>query len=239
MNMKFVTPDLIDKRIVFASAKLENDGFVKVEKAENANFVLLGVNPDKESLKYDIPTFAGNIRADNVFDYTKNEGFALKNAYLTAEGAIALAVSQSEKSLVNARVFITGYGRIAKALQRYLEPYTRQIEICARSVDALTLAEATGAVPVAINTLSEHLEQDFIFNTVPHPLFNSQELSKIDSGTLLIDLASFPGGVDKHSARAKGIHLLEARGLPAKYSPQSAGTVVAEAVEEMLKEVFH
>ena len=236
--MKFLTPDLTDNRIRYAAARLEEDGFIRVEKRENADFILLGVNTDKGLLTNGLPVFAGNVRADNVFDYTKHESFALENAYITAESAVALAVCESERSLINASVLITGYGRIAKALQRYLSPLTRAITVCARSNHALTEAACKGAKAVPLSELRTQLEQDFIFNTVPHPLFNAEELSQLREGALLIDLASFPGGVDKHAARVNEIRLIEARGLPAKYSPKSAGAAVACAVEEMIKEVF-
>lgn len=237
--MKFATPDLSDKRIACAGARLEEDGFLRVENAENADFVLLGVNPEKEMLKQHLPVFAGNVRADNVFDYTRNENFALQNAYLTAESALALAVTESDGSLLHASVLITGYGRIGKALHELLQPYTHQITVCARSTNALTLAQCRGARAVPLSRLAANLEASYIFNTIPHPVFNAPEITAMRRDTLLIDLASFPGGADKHMAKAKGIRLIEARGLPAKYAPQAAGNTVAAAVEEMIKEVFH
>ena len=64
---------------------------------------LLGVNPKTDLSGYDMPVFAGNVKeGKNIYDYTKIESFATENAYLTAEGAISLAVQKSEKSLINA-----------------------------------------------------------------------------------------------------------------------------------------
>ncbi len=237
--MKFITPDATDQRIFYAAKKLEQDGFLRVERADNADFALLGVNPNKALLNDNLPIFAGNIRADNVFDYTQNEGFALQNAYITAESALALAISESDGSLINAEVLITGYGRIAKALQEYLSPLTKKITICARNRSALTLAACRGAHVIPLAQLAANLQKDYIFNTIPHPVFNAPEITAMQKDTLLMDLASFPGGVDRHMAKAKGIRLLEARGLPAKYAPLAAGNAVAAAVEEMIKEVFH
>ena len=240
--MKFITPDLTDNRIVYASKALEEKGLVKTENPDNADFVLLGVNPDKHFLQYSIPVFAGNISSEqaaiNIYDYTKNEGFALRNAYLTAEGALSLAISESEKSLINASVLITGYGRIGKALHRYLSPFTSNITVCARGIPARAEAESKGANTVSFDKLEDNSVYDFIFNTVPHPVFNAKELSSVRGDAMMIDLASFPGGIDKHIARVNSIKLLTARGLPSKYSPQNAGETVAQAVEEMIKEVF-
>ena len=52
----------------------------------------------------------------------------------------------------------------------------------------------------------------------------------------MIDLASFPGGVDKHYALSRKINLIEARGLPGKFSPETAGHIVAEAVDQVIRE---
>ncbi len=237
MKGKFYAPDLTDERINYAIKYLDKMGYIKVESPQNADFVVLGVNPDKKFLNYDKPIFAGNIRTDNTYDYTKNENFALKNAYLTAEGAIASACELSDKSLINACVLITGYGRIGKVLHRILSMYTNDITVCARNKNSRTLAEYNGAKTVDFNNLVENNSYSFIFNTVAHPVFNDRELSAINEDTLMLDLASFPGGVDKHIANLKKINFVVARGLPAKYSPDTAGKIVAQTINEMLEEV--
>lgn len=236
MKKKFYSPDLSDKRIYYASKYLEKTGYQQVENCQNADFVLLGVNPDKKYLSHDIPIYAGNVSADNVFDYTKSEGFAAENAYVTAESALATAITLSEKSLINSSVLLTGYGRISKALHRYLSAFTTDITVSARNPLQRASACLNNAKAIDFDSLKANGNYDFIFNTVPHPVFNEEELSQISPKTLLIDLASFPGGVDKHIAKSKNINLITARGLPAKYSPETAGKIVAETVNTMIME---
>ncbi|MBR3738183.1 MAG: dipicolinate synthase subunit A, partial [Eubacterium sp.] len=151
-------------------------------------------------------------------------------------GAISLAVQRSEKSLINAPILICGYGRIGKALHRYLEPFTKDITICARNADIRTLCESLGTKTISPAELDKCKGYSFIFNTVPHPVFNEKELKSMEKSTLLIDLASFPGGVDEHYAKALGINLIIARGLPGKYSPKSAGKTVAKTIINIIKE---
>ncbi len=236
MKKKFFSPDLSDKRIYYASKYLEKIGYIQVENCQNADFVLLGVNPDKKYLSYDIPIYSGNVSADNVFDYTKSEEFAAQNAYVTAESALAAAITMSEKSLINSSVLLTGYGRISKALHKYLSVFTSNITVCARNHLQRSAAHLNNAETIDFEELKSNGNYDFIFNTVPHPVFNEKELSQISSKTLLIDLASFPGGVEKHIAKSKNINLITARGLPAKYSPQTAGKIVAQTVNTMITE---
>ncbi len=238
MSKQFFTPDLSDKRITFASGYLQDMGYIQSKNAGSADFVLLGINPKGNMINQSIPCFAGNISANNVYDYTKNEVFALKNAALTAEGAIDIAISNSDISLINSKVLIAGYGRIGKALHRYLMPFTSNITVCARNDNALCMAEINGAKTIGFSDLKNNNGYSFIFNTVPHPVFNEAELAALKKEAVLIDLASFPGGVDVHFSKHMGINLIVARGLPAKCSPKSAGKVVAETVDIMVREVF-
>lgn len=225
---KFYSPDLSDKRLVYAADYLRNIGYEEVKSDKNADFLLLGINYDKKYLSSGVP----------VIDYKNDEAFQLKNAYLTAEAALALTIDESDSSLINASVLIAGYGRIGKALHRYLSAFTNDITVCARSERARAAALSNNAKTIDFNELKKNSNYDVIYNTVPHPVFNEQELSAVRQNALIIDLASFPGGVDKHIAKAKGINLIIARGLPAKYSPEAAGKVVAQTVDKMIKGVI-
>lgn len=238
MLKRFITPDSSDKRVIFAMHYLEEKGFEKVEKEENADFVLLGVNPSNLYLNYSLPVLAGNVSKNNVFDYTKSEEFALENAFLTAEGALSLAISESEISLINSRVLIIGYGRIGKALHRYLAAFSGDITVCARKAEALIFAQCICAKAISFNDLNNLEGFDFIFNTVPQPVLGGEELSTADKNTVIIELASFPGGIDKHIANHLNLRYIEAKGLPSKYSPESAGRIVGKAVEKMIREVI-
>lgn len=237
MSLKFITPDLSDKRIPYAAAYLEGCGLHHITKEENADFILLGVNPQKELLKATPPVFAGNVTGKHIYDYTKSEIFAVRNAFLTAEGAVSLAVSESDASLINANILITGYGRIAKALIMYLKPYTTHISVCVRNEVQEAYAHCSGCRVISYSALNCQ-DYDFIFNTVPHPVFNAEELYTVNPTALLMDLASFPGGIDRHTAKHLNLRFLTANGLPARYSPRTAGEITGETVFSMIKEVF-
>ena len=237
MSLKFMVPDLSDKRILYASNYLKTAGYETSEKIEQCQFILLGVNPKNIHRVNDsrLPVFAGNVSGESIYDYTKSETFAIDNAYLTAEGAVALATENSDQSLIHSSVLITGYGRIGKALQKYLSVYTRDITVCARNPHQRAVAQNNNCDVIDFNELNNCTQYDFIFNTVPHPVFNAKELSTVREDALLMDLASFPGGVDVHLTDFYGIHFLTARGLPSKYSPKSAGYIVGRTVDEMIQ----
>lgn len=231
----FYVPDLSDKRIYYAAEKLSDYGYTQTEKSEQADFLLLGVNPDKRYLIDGIPIFAGNISGNNIFDYTKEELFSAKNAYLTAEATVADMITNSPRSLINSKILIVGYGRIGKALLRYLSPFTSNITVCARSLVQRSNAAMCNARVIDFDSLTMPQQYDFLINTVPHPVINKFELAALNEECMIFDLASFPGGVDKHLASAHGNLLIQARGLPALYSPKSAGCIVAETVFNIIE----
>lgn len=233
---KFILPDTTDNRIIYASEYLQGKGFILVDKAEKADFTLLGVNPSDFNKYAFMPVYAGNVCSNNVFDYTKRDDFALENAYLSAEGAISLAISQSDKTLINSNVLILGYGKIARALHKYLYSFTPHITICARNKNQKTLAKYNLANVISFSSLKEKNDYDFVFNTVPHPVINKEELEALKDDVLMLDLASFPGGIDAHFSKALNKKLVVARGIPARYSPKSAGYIVGKAVEKMIIE---
>lgn len=228
----FYVASFDDKRVAYASDFLQEFGYKAVDNLSKADFVLTGVNPPSLDAYRDFHICAGNVSCDNVFDYTKNERFAAENAFYTAEAAVCIACQNSDLSLVNSNVLILGYGRIAKALHRFLTPYTSHITVCARNGVQRTTAEMNGALAVTLDELTQQNDFDFVFNTVPHPIINERELRSFKKDVLLVDLASFPGGIDVHFAESLGLNLIVARGLPAKYSPKSAGKTVAKAVIE-------
>ena len=58
--------------------------------------------------------------------------------------------------------------------------------------------------------------------------------SIIDKKTLIIDLASSPGGVDVSAAKKLSSRVLWASSLPGKYAPESAGELIGECIEGIM-----
>lgn len=234
---KFFIPYKDDKRMIYAGEYLSKHGLSETVDKSCADFVLLPVPVKKymlEGLENDLVFYgAGDYKG---YDYNKNEAFCQKNAYLTAEGAIALYKEKSEVALYNARVLIVGYGRIGKALHNVLNALGSKVTVCCRSDVNKAQAQATGAKCIGFSDLSEKTYYDAIFNTVPKVVFTKQELDVIDSDTVFMDLASFPGGVDSHYAKHRNLNIIDGRGLPGKYSVKTAGYLIGETVLRIIGE---
>jgi dipicolinate synthase subunit A len=75
-----------------------------------------------------------------------------------------------------------------------------------------------------------------IFNTVPNRIFVGDALDSIPRNCLFVDLASAPGGIDFATAEQRGLRAIWATALPGKYSPETAGVMIAETVETILSD---
>lgn len=170
-------------------------------------------------------------------DYYENECFTIKNAYLTAEGAIQLAMTALKGAIRFSKCAILGYGRIGKALGHMLKSFGADVTVFARKDEALVLASENGLRSINISSRPTSLSNgfDIIFNTVPERILSNEDLLSIPSKTVLIELASPPGGFDPDIATQCDVQFIDGRGIPGKYAPETAGRIVAETVFEYLK----
>ncbi len=171
-------------------------------------------------------------------DYYEDEAFALKNAYLTAEGALSYAMNAYDGDLKTARIGIIGYGRIGSALGELLRGLLcRNITVFARREEALVVACERGLSRSFISPDTVY-DLDLIFNTVPTRVISDKQILEMTSDTVLIELASMPGGFDSDIAEQSGVKVIKAQGIPGVYAPRTAGRILAETITELLtKEV--
>ncbi len=181
-------------------------------------------------------------RGITVNDYFLSEEFQIQNAYITAEAAISIAMNSLEKNLADARVAITGYGRISKHLVRLLKNFGSDVTVVARKPSDLAWGYSFGCSVIRIGDDEKYKKNiyeltrgyDVIYNTVPHWLFDRNFLRDADKSTFIIDLASAPGGVDISAAREFNANVRWATSLPGKYAPVSAGHLIASCVDAIL-----
>ena len=170
-------------------------------------------------------------------DYSAREEFAVRNAILTAEGAVEIALCRCEQSLYGSRCVILGYGRIGKALTDLLLAFGARVTVCARSPADLEWISRSGAASAKYSTLNSQLPFcEIIFNTVPSILLDAGRLAFLRPGCKVIDLASAPGGVDLIAANKLCINAESALSLPGKHSPVSAGEIILDTIENILTE---
>ena len=172
-----------------------------------------------------------------VIDYMALEAVQLRNAIPSAEGAVALAMQQLDCTVDGMRALIIGYGRIGRALAQRLHAWGAEVYLAARKEIDRVRIRCDGYRPLELiegGTWEIPGSYDVIFNTVPARILGKESLRRIPSGTLLIELASSPGGWSPSEAAALQKKVCYAPGLPAKYAPRTAGELIAETIAPYL-----
>ncbi len=172
-----------------------------------------------------------------VFDYYESEAFSIANAIPSAEGAIEIAMHELTTTLNGSSALVIGYGRIGKVLSRLLSRLGVEVTASARKPSDLAWIRADGYKVAETGELCELLRErsfDMIFNTVPHTVLGEKELILIPRQTLVVDLASKPGGIDIPVADRLKLNVIWALSLPGKIAPVTSGKIIADAVIEEL-----
>ncbi len=173
-----------------------------------------------------------------LIDLMKREELAVLNTIATAEGAIELAISNTNKILHGSEVLILGFGRVGKVLARKLSGMEANVTCAARKDEDLAWIKAYGYNLTNINTLGENLSKyDIIMNTVPHMILDEKRLQYVNKECLLIDLASNPGGIDKKIVKEKNLKFVWALALPGKVAPITSAEFIKDTVNNILKDI--
>lgn len=168
-------------------------------------------------------------------DFMNMDEVACKNAIATAEGAIAEAISLSPINLHGSSCLVTGWGRCAEALAKKLKGMDTRVTVTARSQANLTRSCFYNYNTLLLKHLDSHIhEYDFIFNTIPAMVLDSSLANHIQPDTVIIDIASAPGGVDFDACRRHSIRAKLCPGLPGTYSPITSAEILYEAVMKQL-----
>ncbi len=192
---------------------------------------------EETGVSTEIPAIGGPLKENPFPRYTDlgtREDWKARNGLTTAQGALGMLIPALKRSLLSLPVLVTGYGAIAAPLARSLQHLGAQVTVAARRQSQRVTAELEGFE--AVDTVNLDLTPyAAILNTVPALLFPEGVLQSARPGTVLLELASHPGGFDRPAAARLGLPLLDGPGLPGKFCPVTAGEDLAKTILDILK----
>jgi len=163
---------------------------------------------------------------------------AILNSIPSAEGAVQMAMEKLPVTIHGCRCVVLGFGRTAQTLAQLLHAMHAHTTVAARDPVQLAKAEAMGLSAVHFSEWTAcSPPPDVLFNTVPAPVITESILQQLTPATLIIDLASAPGGTDFVAAARLGFDALLAPGLPGKVAPRTAGLLLARVVPRVLSQM--
>lgn len=164
-------------------------------------------------------------------DLMKLESVAMKNAHITAEATVAEILKYSDYSISNQKIIVTGYGRCGREIANLLKAMGAKVTVLARGAEVRKQAQAEGHVAVDFAYGPEEVYgARTIVNTVPATVLKEPMIREMHPDTVIIDIASRPGGADLAAAEGCGIQVIPALGLPGIYTTKSSAAILAEAI---------
>ncbi|MFP4660929.1 MAG: dipicolinate synthase subunit DpsA [Halanaerobiales bacterium] len=232
-----------NKDVVIASmANTDQDGFIKstfvnrpvqltedfFSSCNNDTLFLIGIA--KPVVKKYLEDY--NIR---YIELAHLADLAILNAIPTAEGAIKIAIEESEKTLFDSNIITYGLGKVGLSLAWRLKALGAASYAVTRDKAAIARGKDMGIKMITYNQLDDYLQKmDIVFNTVPSLVVESDSISILKKTAIIIDLASAPGGIDFESAERLGIKAIQALGLPGKVAPVTAGEILADIIPDLI-----
>lgn len=173
----------------------------------------------------------------SLLEISEMDEVAILNAIPTAEGAVQIAMESLDTTIHASKAAVIGMGRVGSALAHLLKGMGAEVTVFSREPAEMARAFAIGCRKVPLENLGDWVaEYEIIFNTIPALVLDKQVLQRMNPDTIIIDLASAPGGTDFGAANECGVTAILAPGLPGKVAPIMAGRVLAEVVPRLIVE---
>ena len=177
-------------------------------------------------------------RAFYACDYFNIEALIYKNAMLTSEGIISIVLDKLPITVFGMKAAITGYGRIGAFTAEKLKHLGADVTVFARDEIQRIKAQLAGMNSLDISAVSDFSGNfDIIINTVPHQVIDRSTVGSSKKACVFIEAASAPYGIDSDACALFGRTLIKAFSLPGKTAPGSAGIIIGETIDKILREV--
>lgn len=224
--------DKQNKKIIIGPIPYSTDG--KTLYAPFCNKKLdINLLKDKKIIAGKIPKEVADIES---IDILKNEYFTIRNTVPTAEGAIAKAIELTDINIDKANIMVLGFGRVGKTLCYKLKNLGANVYAEARKERDLAWIDVFGYNAIPLEKINENIcKMDIIFNTIPELILDKSKLILMNEKTLIIDLASKPGGTDFESANKMGIKAILYSGIPGKIASEYEAELIKEVIYKEIK----
>ena len=171
----------------------------------------------------------------NLLEIVEMDDIAILNSIPTAEGAVQIAMEETDITIHGSKTCVIGFGRVGITMARTLKALGSDVTVVARNPGQLARAYEMGCNRAGFDDLHEIMNHtDIVFNTVPIMILDSGILKYANPDVLIIDLATQPGGTDFEAANTFGLKAILAPGLPGRVAPVYAGKILAEVVPQLI-----
>jgi dipicolinate synthase subunit A len=168
----------------------------------------------------------------------ERDDVAIYNSIPTVEGTIMMVIQHTDITIHGSNIAVLGLGRVGMSVARTFAALGAHVKVGARNTAHIARISEMGLTPFSLESIQDEVEDiDVCINTIPHLIVTAQVISKMPAHTLIVDLASKPGGTDFRYAEKRGIKALLAPGLPGIVAPKTAGQIIANVLSQLLNDL--
>ncbi|MCY9592907.1 dipicolinic acid synthetase subunit A [Paenibacillus chitinolyticus] len=172
-----------------------------------------------------------------LVELLERDDVAIYNSIPTAEGALMIAIQNTDITIHGSQSMVLGFGRTGLTMARTLQGLGAKVKVGVRKPEHFARALEMGFTPFYTRELYQEVANiDLLFNTIPTMIVTAQIITNIPHRAVLIDLASKPGGMDFRFAEKRGIKAMLAPGLPGIVAPKTAGRILANTLSQLMVE---
>lgn len=171
-----------------------------------------------------------------IIPYADDDALSILHAVPTAEGAIRVAIENTEDTLLGMDVLCIGLGRVGISVAQAFEGMKSRVALAARSPAQLARAWAMNTRPIELRDLKSHIGNfGLIVSSTSGRVLDQELLAATRSDVVIIDLCSPPGSVDFEAAKTLGRKVIWARAQAGR-APRRAGADEWQVLMRIVRE---
>lgn len=171
-----------------------------------------------------------------VIGYGEDDELCILHAIPTAEGAIKVAVENTDETLLGMPVLCFGLGRVGTSVAQAFDAMRARVTVTARNPAQLARATAMGLDTVPLSGLLDVIDRfSLVVSSASNRVVTREMIERMRPDVLIMDLCSPPGSVDFDAAKALERRVVWAR-AQAGTAPRSAGAHEWQVLMRIVRE---
>lgn len=228
--------------ILFPISGVGNDFIIKGEKKFKVEADLL------KDVKENCLIFSGiktNCLEEMMKYCKKNINFLMndesvikENSIITVEGIISDIITNTDITINKSKVLVIGYGNIGSYLTKVLNDLKALVSVSVildKDKNSLDKLNINSVYSNDISSMCKVIsESDIIINTVPSLVLNEYYINYMKSNCYVLDIASYPHGIDQEALNNRNIKNKIYLGIPSIVAPKTAGKILSKKIDSVV-----
>lgn len=158
-----------------------------------------------------------------VVGYGADDELCIFHAIATAEGAIKIAIENTDETLLGMSVLCFGFGRVGTSVAEAFHAMKARVSVAARNPAQLARATSMGLMPIQLSEVGEHIGRfSLLVSSSSGRVLTRELIARTRPDVLILNLCSPPGSVDFAAAKELNRRVVWGR-AQAGTAPRSAG----------------